>query len=645
MLISLLLVATLQVTKPEVIEIKTSVAKPAESRIQWRVEAGFAPFAWTVKPDETSKHWLPNRGKKDFETFDEWYMRLSNTGITKSPYSDFFVPPPIGKGSPWNAVAGHYRDEYSRPTEVTIRAWVTGLRGQCEWKVQSSKVAQLKPVSFDCEAEAELLVPLSGAEITVTSAGSATITESVAIDHRVVVGMGDSYASGEGNPDIPTRWRNEVPKEKTYNWFNPKSDDFLVANDAQWFDTACRRSFWSHQTYTAMRLAAENPHRLVTFLHYACSGAEIFDGMLVRQKRIPGIKGLVPRSQLAAAVLDLCHSGNIVARSNLINEFAKNVKKKSQGFFKMNNYNRHGLDLRECGGKQRIPDLVLISIGGNDAGFAQLAAWAILPVEVRSDILNVFYGIGLKSEIVCPIESDVYMKGKCKRSDDDLINQIERRYALLGEAVKNLIKVTPDKVVITSLPDPLRLDSVSGKVCSDEGRVVNYNNAWDGARGFLKKHNFPHRWQFNVTEYEAKILAVRTERKNKTLAEGTLTKLRAAVSLGATSNGFIFASDTSEAFVGHGWCEPSKNDLPIALPSSSPNEWHCDGTIKGPACWRAYHPAKRYTRTLNDSLLTQASSRGDGINGALHPTAQGQAAIATRLIKYVNRRAWDAELR
>ncbi len=625
-----------------------STSALAVPKIQWRVEAGFAPFAWTSNPSETSERWMPKSNSGVIENFNEWYLRLARegNGISDSPYSKFA----LGQNSPWDQAKGHYLDSYTRPENVNVRAKVDDMHGVCEWTVRSLSLKVSLHILASCKDEATLTVPLAGAEVSVTSKDSAMATETVVIDHRVIIGLGDSYAAGEGNPDVPTRWQNKAPKPNTYDWFaSSKSAKSLIAEDAQWFDTACHRSFWSHQTYTAMRLAAENPHRLVTFLHYACSGAEIFDGMLVRQEQPPGLKDtcnksrdpsncFVPRSQLAAAVIDLC-KGDTTQASQWINDFSAEVETKSKPFYKMGAYRAaeknlgSSLDLFECSGEQRKPDLVLISIGGNDAGFGQLAMWAIAPYEVRSSILDVFYGIGLKASnaTVCP-ENAIH-KGKCDLTDVDLIRQIERRYDLLSVALDNLVRVSPENVVVANLPDPIRRDhSASPQLCSDESGV-HFENAWDGARGLIPFGLFtrPKRWQFNI-------LGHTDDSEAAILSKYTLPELRKAIGIGATSHSFVFAAETSEAFVGHGWCERSDNDQPIALPSSSPAEWRCPGSANGsPSCWRPYQPAQRYIRTLNDSVLTQASSRNDGINGAVHPTAQGQAAIAAHLIDYVHR--------
>ena len=58
-----------------------------------------------------------------------------------------------------------------------------------------------------------------------------------------------------------------------------------------------------------------------------------------------------------------------------------------------------------------------------------------------------------------------------------------------------------------------------------------------------------------------------------------------------------------------------------------------------PTTWEAYEPRARWLRTPNDSLLTEAVSLRDGeildeaLGGTIHPTAQGQAAVADELFE------------
>jgi lysophospholipase L1-like esterase len=74
----------------------------------------------------------------------------------------------------------------------------------------------------------------------------------------IVVGLGDSLASGEGNPDVPVQ--NGKP--------------------AQWENRRCDRSNKSFESQVADRLKNRNPNTPVKFLYLACSGASIVKGLL-----------------------------------------------------------------------------------------------------------------------------------------------------------------------------------------------------------------------------------------------------------------------------------------------------------------------------------------------------------------------------
>ena len=72
------------------------------------------------------------------------------------------------------------------------------------------------------------------------------------------MGLGDSLASGEGNPDVPAQ--------------NGKK--------AQWADLRCDRSNKSFEAQVADRLVKRNPSAPVKFVYLACSGASILKGLL-----------------------------------------------------------------------------------------------------------------------------------------------------------------------------------------------------------------------------------------------------------------------------------------------------------------------------------------------------------------------------
>ena len=85
--------------------------------------------------------------------------------------------------------------------------------------------------------------------------------EAIAIRDIKIASIGDSFSSGEGNPHTRYVFGS-------------------VGAPAQWWDDRCHRSLVSSGALAAARLAIEMKHASVTFVNYACSGAEIRPGIL-----------------------------------------------------------------------------------------------------------------------------------------------------------------------------------------------------------------------------------------------------------------------------------------------------------------------------------------------------------------------------
>lgn len=153
----------------------------------------------------------------------------------------------------------------------------------------------------------------------------------------LVVSMGDSVASGEGNPDI--RWVYDAASDRT-------------VTAPRWADDTCHRSALSAHVLAARKLEDQDPHSVVTFFSTACSGASITNGLLGTQKR--GGVTLSPQiDQVRNAIIDF--------RTGSIN---------------------------------RPVDVLLLSIGGNDLGFGdviyKLAAYPDVITKFAEDRENSF---------------------------------------------------------------------------------------------------------------------------------------------------------------------------------------------------------------------------------------------------------------
>ena len=109
-------------------------------------------------------------------------------------------------------------------------------------------------------AEGEYTVELK----TVADDGStATVTRQVTVQDFLIVAVGDSYGSGEGNPEK----RADL-------------SDLTDIKPAVWQNKRCHRSGISGQAQAAKNLEDADPHTSVTLVHLSCSGAEIQKGLL-----------------------------------------------------------------------------------------------------------------------------------------------------------------------------------------------------------------------------------------------------------------------------------------------------------------------------------------------------------------------------
>jgi hypothetical protein len=115
----------------------------------------------------------------------------------------------------------------------------------------------------------------TGARLTITDPTSSTpqepilsspFTQTVNPRDYLVVSMGDSYGSGEGNPDVPQKFATDPVFGHQLPW---------VQRGPRWEDKRCHRSAKAGPAQAALQLEGADPHSSVTFLSFACSGANV----------------------------------------------------------------------------------------------------------------------------------------------------------------------------------------------------------------------------------------------------------------------------------------------------------------------------------------------------------------------------------
>lgn len=112
---------------------------------------------------------------------------------------------------------------------------------------------------------------------------SVSHTETIEVKDWLIVIIGDSMSSGEGNPDQPGDYEASIGWLNTESWV-PYIEVNEVKTPAVWKDRRCHRSALSGPVLAAKTLEAEDPHSSVTLINLACSGAEITTGLLESYK-------------------------------------------------------------------------------------------------------------------------------------------------------------------------------------------------------------------------------------------------------------------------------------------------------------------------------------------------------------------------
>ena len=107
------------------------------------------------------------------------------------------------------------------------------------------------------------------------------------VRNYVLVSMGDSYASGEGNPRNIDAY---LEQGGLFTSFTP-----------YWDDNSCNRSTHSAPARAALSLEKSSPHSSVTFIDVSCSGATIGAGVIGPQTRARQSASQVEQARALAA--------------------------------------------------------------------------------------------------------------------------------------------------------------------------------------------------------------------------------------------------------------------------------------------------------------------------------------------------------
>jgi lysophospholipase L1-like esterase len=507
------------------------------------------------------------------------------------------------------------RESYLTPTDHPVIVHLTGaipVGATCAWSLDDGEGAP-RQSTLDCAEPVNFRARYGRPTVTTVEVSSGPeapqrIATEIMVRDIFIAGLGDSIASGEGNPDRSIALSDEGFCFRSYlgtaggQYYRPsragykggracEAPDTLQVwqrQSALWFNSACHRSLYSYQTRTALALAVRYPHVAVTYLPLACTGATIADGLFgaQRARECPPTKSGTCQGTVNAQLAEL----------------------------------RDAITAAKRRQPDRNLDLVLLSIGANDINFSGLVADVIVDTATERVLFR-------RSGVMGSVED----------SRAALARDLPQGFGKLREALKPLVGDL-QRVVYVSYANPTLAD---GAPCPG------------GRAGFDIHPSFnaqPQRLA-NVSGYvQSEFLP-----QLKALAlcqSGILCR-------DPTADRMTFVDAHQVAFAAHGFCARAQTDPEFDRECFSVKGESFDPDIVTAAnqpmlCgrsageYRAYLPRARWIRDANDSYfaamtypqgLPSSSQPADihdatwGIlsavyGGAVHPSAEGHAAMA-----------------
>ncbi len=239
---------------------------------------------------------------------------------------------------------GAAKEDYVLPEAHTVAIRIAAEQlasatGECTWTWQPRKPGgKIESKRIACRDKLTIArVPYaiarahSGVSVTVRLPdGRELADQEVVVEDLFIVALGNSFASGESNPDRPVQFsparemvydpivltarveskstskagmmpryglasgddqtnpkvlpRRFMDDEAAERFHKLSSPEFVAAFEkasARWLSRDCHRSQYGYPFRVAIELALENRHRSVTLASFTCSGAEVAEGLLL----------------------------------------------------------------------------------------------------------------------------------------------------------------------------------------------------------------------------------------------------------------------------------------------------------------------------------------------------------------------------
>lgn len=607
-----------------------------------------------------------------------------------------------------------YDKSYVMPKKHTVLAHYVAASGEqlsknalCRWtfepKIELLGYGERSQITLNCKRELSLRIPYAPdrktglsepVEVTVAKSGSSKTAHSyIAVRDRLVVGLGDSFSSGEGNPDIPARMKQgdrsdgidigrgvkskklkangldyEIMARRSKNWSVPER--VTPSAYARWLDRNCHRSMYSYHMRTALQLAVEaDKDEAITFLGYACSGAKLVEGILFDYEGAEkasgfGPKGAIRRNkpQLHRLMEELCKEPVDISKTKETSIRLVRKVEKTKGGYK----NRiEKISLPFCGGNRandyvRPIDLMIVSIGGNDVGFAQLVAKTFLTSDGETTV-------GGFTKLARHIAEQWVSHGI--EYAEKKLDVLPGRFKAFGQALRKTgIPVRNHKagtanILITGFP--IIQNNQRGRTCATTGTRADRGReslrGSSGSAGFMRASGS---FLDQLSLFQARLNdTVRSFAKESPGAKS------------AFGDKWIFVEDHIEVFKYHGFCaqkQPYVSDDgnkfigSIGAPYYRENEmmilpaYKYDSRIRGGGEWRqgisaenfgCYRTRQRWVRSFDDAYMCINNKQipegksfdktdilAQSISGVIHPTAEGHSHIADAIWNKIHQR-------
>lgn len=616
---------------------------------------------------------------------------------------------------------GSYRIGYARRKGEPVSAefQINGLtteQSTCRWQVQTASPSTLLSAELlknpqiaataDCAKTVTLAIPtdeIVRVEVSVEKSGEThQYSEVVQAKQRVMVALGESYAAGEGNPDIPAVYKYPLCARPGADWIfttdftghkNLRKDncpmEAVQAPGATWWDRECHRSLvsWPVMSALTMALGDKARHTRYVILTYACSGASYDDGAFFAQARLPSIarySGAVRDGVVDPPTDDLraTFTGTRRSQLNAMYDDLCRGEVRRYRIFEVPGHPIQRAIVEDCAHPVAI-DALLLSMGGNDLGFASIAKGFLI-----SDKPN--------KRWYAPIALPIIRKMINAYSVQEAEDRVKAFRAYYAEDIKILIKAAgarPDKTIVVRYPNPIlsanegqkeadktsKANPYSGcvggpKITLDGGRstadlqrvrVRDINLVLGQLLPFSSFHIIHKGWVVEMRSGEVrdfeKIFAGITGMQNETLGP--------AGQMGPDGIRSVPFGEPSY-FNGRRVCDKLVSSTSVALPlffcdasdskASDPINCNASNAMSGgqwsprlPTEWRHYtnpaeEPRKYIVYSINDSVLALRTWMGpnpsindiiESMTGSMHPTAEAHAAAADEVVNALHARS------